>query len=455
VRRWPTDHKRVGLLFLLTVVLLLAGVRLFGKAKTTPFHGDESGWISTGYYYTDLLLSHDFVWEKWECSSCGNWGSWLTMPLGKWLIGLPLRLNPGTSNQSFFRFYWFGHSRAWNEAEGNIPPQSILLPGRRASAVFGAFCCVLVFLIGFRCYNWLIGGMAVIFLLTNRLFIESATRAMTDIHYEVFLLAECLAASLLLNSGKRSRTMLVASLCGLLAGLAGLVKESGVVLGGLVFVAVTGYKALLTKVEKRELLPYLAIFSFSATAVIYLVNPYFWPSIKEIDTKALSLEMREFFTTARNSEARTESLRQAFPQLSNIANVLRFPKQFVNRNDHMRNDPTFGQWEGGRFVAIHQKLLTTLSDHPAAWVLLIIGIFAYAQQTVTHGRSRRITLRSVPLLYFLVNYLFLLFFVRLNWERYYIPTLVAGALIVAGGTFELVLAPYHIAHRWKSHILRS
>ncbi len=88
MKKWIVDHKWVRIICLLGLVSLLSGYVLLGKMKTTPFHGDESGWISAGYYYTDLLLNHDFDWAKWRCAQCGDWGSSLTMPLGKWMIGV-------------------------------------------------------------------------------------------------------------------------------------------------------------------------------------------------------------------------------------------------------------------------------------------------------------------------------------------------------------------------------
>ncbi|MFZ1404248.1 MAG: hypothetical protein WAW03_14235, partial [Anaerolineae bacterium] len=45
----------VGLL----AVALLATVVLYRQALLTPFDGDETGWISSGVYYTDLLLARD------------------------------------------------------------------------------------------------------------------------------------------------------------------------------------------------------------------------------------------------------------------------------------------------------------------------------------------------------------------------------------------------------------
>ena len=40
---------------------------------------------------------------------------------------------------------------------------------------------------------------------------------------------------------------------------------------------------------------------------------------------------------------------------------------------------------------------------------------------------------AAPLVFLGVNYLFILFFVRLNWPRYYLPSAVAAKLLIAVG----------------------
>src|SRR5678816_190410 len=65
------DIRRLWLAVLIASVILVSTVVLFRSLKSTPFHKDESGWIASGNYYSDLLLKHDFAWENWQCSACG------------------------------------------------------------------------------------------------------------------------------------------------------------------------------------------------------------------------------------------------------------------------------------------------------------------------------------------------------------------------------------------------
>jgi hypothetical protein len=82
--------RRLPVLLIASVLVASAAV-LFRSAQRVSFHGDESGWIASGLYYSDLVLSRDFTWEKWRCRDCHAWGS-LNPQLGKLMIGLPLSL---------------------------------------------------------------------------------------------------------------------------------------------------------------------------------------------------------------------------------------------------------------------------------------------------------------------------------------------------------------------------
>jgi hypothetical protein len=82
-------NPRLTFIAMTAVICLISASVLFPQIQSTKFHGDESGWIFSAYYYTDLLIRRDFDLQKWECESCGPWGA-LNMHVGKWLIGIPL-----------------------------------------------------------------------------------------------------------------------------------------------------------------------------------------------------------------------------------------------------------------------------------------------------------------------------------------------------------------------------
>ena len=178
--------KYIGILVILFAVgiwTLSYGV-LSQHFKKTYFEGDESWWISVGYYYTNLLLHGDFDVQKWDCLECNSFG-WLNPHLGKLLIGLPLVWYNG---QNIFWAYDFSISYKENEKQGRVPPQHILTIARAAATFWGAGCCMLVFVIGYFAFNIWVGLVAVCLLLFNYVFVGTVTSAMTDPHYNFFLL---------------------------------------------------------------------------------------------------------------------------------------------------------------------------------------------------------------------------------------------------------------------------
>jgi 4-amino-4-deoxy-L-arabinose transferase-like glycosyltransferase len=432
-------------------VFLISAVFLLEETKSTAYHGDESGWISAGYYYADLFLRHDFDWQAWTCEPCGEWGSWLNANLGKLLIGLPLKADSQVANKVFFEFFWWNHTYEWNVAAGHIPAQDILLAARRASAVFGALTCVVVFSLGYFSGNLWIGVMAVVLLLMNQLFVDSATRAMTDVHYNFFLVSLGVPAVLLLKPGSRTRMLLVCGLFGGLAGLAGSVKESGVIVGALFFLSVVVYKWFVSHPHKKALLLYLAAFSFSAIVTIYALNPYYWPSSEQVSASAVVQEVSTLATKASSGQFDRATWRTQYPQLSNLSHVLNFPGSFVTRMNYMESDIAAGngKWDGVRLVVLHRELLLTYASFPLELIFLGVGVVASAASMVASIKRQSSASVIVPLLFFLANYLLILVFMKVNWYRYYIPTMAAGRILVAGGIYIVAVWAIHTIDRMR------
>jgi hypothetical protein len=68
-----TRSKRRAFICLVPVLCLMSSWVLFSNIERTTFHGDETGWIASGNYYSRLLLTLDFTQEKWECAPCEWW----------------------------------------------------------------------------------------------------------------------------------------------------------------------------------------------------------------------------------------------------------------------------------------------------------------------------------------------------------------------------------------------
>jgi 4-amino-4-deoxy-L-arabinose transferase-like glycosyltransferase len=432
----------------------MSALVIFPRIGKTPFHGDESDWISGGYYYTGLLSNGDFDWQKWACPECGPWGK-INLQLGKWLIGIPLLADPATRAQPYMAHYNFDTTVEENRLAGSVPRPEILMRARGAPAFFGVLCCLLVFAIGFWAYNAWIGLIAASFLLGNSVFLMLASQAMTDVFYNFFLLSCCLALVALSKTADKKRAFLIVSACGILTALACSVKPTGILLGGAVFLLTVIHRYRLRKSEKREIVSMLAVFSFLALGTVYLLNPVFWPSWHEVRGKAILQELRSFSSevvASRRMPLDHDAVTFAgkrYPQLRNLAHVLEFPMVFLRFDHSMQRQYAQGNWHGSRVLSVHRALFSlgpplqpstsdgrNVNATAVSWGgLTAVGIlFLWGTRRLTIFESRDDS-HLVPLLYLLVNYLLILAFLKLNWNRYYLPTIIAVDLIAAAGVY--------------------
>ncbi len=439
------NNKRVQFFTALIAITLLSSVILFSNRGKTPFHGDESGWISSGYYYTELLLRRDFDWQKWVCTPCGPWGSRLNPHLGQWLIGIPLITLSPKGESTFFNLYNFKQSFLNNKKEGRVPPRQILLRARISPVVFGTLSCLVIFVIGYYVSGLWTGLIAVLLMLSNKLFIILSTQAMTDIFYNFFLLCGCLASVLLLKLNQKFRLLSASLMCGVLAGLASSVKITGVIIGGLVFLCVVLYKKRVCDLRIKEAISCLTVFSFSAIMIIYLLNPYLWPSFKNIDVKSIFQESRSLYEEVVHKKNSQESFSARYPQVFNLARPLEFPYMFIRWNNFMNAQVGLesANWQGNRLLAFHKRLLGGFSTFFLRWIFFCIGITFCSVRMITSLRNRELLLWNIPLFYFAVNYFFILLLLKLNWNRYFLPSIMASALIIAGGVYESIIFIYH------------
>jgi len=436
------------------LVTLASWTFLFTQVERTRFHGDESGWISAGVYSTELIMRGDFDRESWNCFDCAEWGS-LNMQVGKLLVGLPHAMDRSARGRGFFRFYDFEASRAENVRENRIPPPDILRRARIASTVFGAVCCLLIFAIGYLSFNVFVGVLASVLLATHPLFVSSATRAMTDVHLSMFLLALCLAGVLLSRAGFRWAPWRYGAVLGVIAGLACSVKITGLVIGG-GFVAATLVREHFRGVlSLRDASRALAAFGIAALAVVYSLNPSFWPSRHVFAVGGIAREVGDLSRATVSGELRSYLNANNHPQLSNLSVVRDFPQLFLTWERFMARQgqrlPESENWRGNRLSTLHTMLFNKHSGFPGDWVFLAIGGVWYGrrrfwQQT---GTSRELWL--LPCLFFLVNYVFILLFMSLNWDRYYIPTVIVGRVLVAGGIY---IAAVELRRRWTERRTR-
>jgi hypothetical protein len=95
-----------------------------------------------------------------------------------------------------------------------------------------------------------------------------------------------------------------------------------------------------------------------------------------------------------------------------------------------------GQWNGNHFVDIHRSILVQHSN----WVvniLFFVGLLFCARRCFVSMRRGIADVSFAPVVYFLFNYALLICFLRLNWDRYYLPLEISMRIIAAIGIVGL------------------
>ena len=439
--------RALPVLLALAVCLAGAAVLLARVPHTRPV-GDEPGWITSGYYYSELLLAADWDRTKWEGRAHGPWGS-LNPHLGKWLVGVPLTLRDGVGEPHFSGYYDFDRSFAENVKGGRMPPEDVFRTARRWSAFFGVLCCLLVFVAAWLARDPWAGALAALLLVVNPLFVRGATRAMTDVHYNLFLLGLCVAAFWLVRAEGRKRQVLAAAACGLFGGLAASVKVTGIVIAAAIFLLLLLYLTLLRRTPLRGAVVPVSAFFAVALSLIYGLNPWFWPPRPGTAAQAAQTAPPP---TGRGALGASQALKRRYPQLAHLSPLLRFPRLFRRWDRYMQRQTVIpsASWEGNRFRMLHRRLFRDYVTFPGEWVFLLAGLGWGAARVRASWRKREPDPFAVPLVFFLVNYVFILLFMKLNWERYYLPTVIAARILVACGMCSVAAACNHAWRRCSS-----
>jgi hypothetical protein len=449
------------------LVCVVSSLVIFPRIAKTEFSADEPGWISSGYYYTTLAQKRDLDWDKWFCRDCGGFGR-LNLHVGEYLFGIPMKIEKDSASPAFFGFYDVEHSYEENFRAGVIPPPAILIQARQVAAFFGVLCCLMIFAVGFWAYNPWVGLISSVLLLTNSVFLKLSGQAMTDAFYNFFLLSICLA--LVVTARVRSKKAILFLVCvtGVLTALACSVKITGLLLGTGFFLGLIGWRFWRARTGKKEMALTLAAFFVCCLGTVYLLNPFFWPSWNQMSGSEVVREVKSFshdVSTKKIIPWHRQDLEQAsfdYPQLRNLSHPIEFPLLFGRWSHelHRHLDAGLANWNGNRLVRLHETLfqlsvpLAPASDSSLAVTgagFLVNGIaFLIAAFTVAGVYFLALSARSngthvVLLVALCVNYSLIVLFMGLNWDRYYLPTMISVALVGGVGFYEIARRTIHLA----------
>ena len=441
------------------LVCVVSALVIFPRIAKTEFAADEGGWISSGYYYTTLAQKRDFDWNKWFCRECQGFGR-LNLHVGEFLFGIPMKIEKDSASPAFFGFYDVDHSYEENFRAGLVPPPAILIQARQVAATFGVLCCFMIFAVGFWACNPWVGLTAFGLLLSNSVFLKLSGQAMTDTFYNFFLLSVCLALVMLTKVRNRKAIFLLVCVTGVLTALACSVKITGLLLGTGFFLAVSGWRFWRARTGKKEMALTLAAFFVCCLSTVYALNPFFWPSWNQMNGGEVVRELKSFshdVSTKKIIPWHRHDLEQAsfdYPQLRNLSHPVEFPLLFGRWSHELRRhlDAGLANWNGNRLVRLHETLfqlsvpLAPVSNGSlvengfhlalnAVALLLAIVTIAGIYFLILSARSN--ATHVVLLVALCVNYLLIVLFMGLNWDRYYLPTMISVALVAGVGFYEI------------------
>lgn len=391
------------------IATIMLGGRILGyKIAHENFMGDETIWITAGLYYTDLISRGDFDHAHWDAPELATAGS-LNQPLGKYMLGAGIRVHPNreASDLDFRGVYNYSQSVGWNAAQGKVPTEGLLRRAREVNAVIALACFVLLFASVTLYSNPFAGAVAVALVIFNNWVMVCFAWALTDTSYNLFLLLGFSAGMLFFRAEGTYRVCLGAGLCGLAGGLACSVKITGLAVLGLFFLGLIAYRVMSKRGRVREGVLWLAVFGTSALAVVYSINPFFWP-------------------------------------VGGWDHLLELPKLYWRQKEMFELvSPSARLWpaDRGRLAEIHRMLFWGYSMFSVERILFLVGA-GWCGWTLWSARGEpERACAGIPLIYFLANYLFLIVFMEMNWERHYLSTVFAIKVLTAVGVVAFVWVP--------------
>jgi len=441
---------------------------LLPRVHTTSINGDETGWIVYGRSYADLLIRGDFDRGSWEMPEAGTFGE-INLHLGKLLIGLPVE---------FYRIHRelpvYSGTYQWelplkvNKAIGGVPPQPLLLLGRGINVVFAALICTLILVAVSRLVGAIAGLVATTSLLFNELFAISATRAMTDMAYNFFLLLALIGVVGFSRSHKANFHYLSALAVGIAGGLAACVKFAGFPLTGLLLFLVVVLSWWLEKIKLREAVMSLAIAFTAGMATIYGLTPNYWPNFSKFNPTVIGREVYEivvkqpelpgpngeptsFLALLDEERPAQQEILVRYPALAStilpLTEYFRLPWRWEKLYAQMRADkvlPRTTMWN----ITFNYFLQYRAYSGEILLLGLSIGLCAWHSYVGLRGRT--LTPSAILLIFTSLHFLFVLLNMKMEFDRYYLPSVIGAALIIGCGTGLLVRPVQEwILARWR------
>ena len=253
-------------------------------------------------------------------------------------------------------------------------------------------------------------------------------------------------AALSLNSPSRRKDLALATLCGLLGGLASAVKITGFLVVGAIYVLLCLLRAVRGNLPGWRVAGNSALFAAAALLCIYALNPFYWPDVGKIRPREAIAEVRRVVVDGDRLELDTTlgsylsvvrfdraQIVEQLPQLYNLMRPLEFPVQFLRWKRLADRFASTQPWPGPRLEVFWRKMRDDYAAFPASWVFLLLGIAICLKQSVDGWRRGRVSPALVPVLWLALCALLLLTAMPRAADRYFLPVVIAERILLAAG----------------------
>jgi hypothetical protein len=369
------------------VLLALTAILVRDVLRQAPCGIDEPGWITSGAV-TYHLVRHLAPVSEWEHAydrfDLGDWGN-QNPPVAKLYFGVVLALAGQGTPVAAYRWTW-PQSYAENLAAGTLPPPAVLTAARLGIVAVAAGALALTYLLAFAFVGNAAAILAPLVLVAVPTFREHATHVYPDLPQIACLLV---AGVLLCAYARRPRWRWVIG-AGLAAGLACAIKFNAAPIVGASVLIVAHYSVTRRGVRA-------AVVGVIPVVLFVLVNPYLYPA----------------------PVARTLAIVAAWDarKLQQQADPAHAPLVVHSRLEALR-------------LVLQRGLLQphvtppATGAHPLAWGLLVVTSAGLIQ-------LRRHPLGVAWAVLVLTHAAGTVWWLPLNWARYYLPVIIWVPPLVA------------------------
>lgn len=409
-----------------------------------PFHPDESSWIYMSHDFDTAVSDYGSLrWRREDPVTKDVNYRLLNAPLPKYAIGIGRWLS-GQWADSSADWSWLA---SWEEnvSAGALPSPPLLRAARLTAVVIAALSFAIFFLVARDMAGLGAAGIATVLLGTHPIELLHMRRAMAESTLQLFSLLAVLAIVRLVavpvvasNVRRRLWASLVA---GVAVGMAVSAKQNAAAFAALALAAACAAALSPTLSRRRALAVAVSsagLLTFASLVTFYLLNPVLYD--QPIHAGRRMVSMRRMMTTGQARYLGTVTRGSVMPDMiarlnASYREVFWAPPAFSELTEY--DDKTAAD------VAAYnrQPLARAWSSPWARSAFLLLSLFGFVGivRAIVRDRLGEDTrARQILVAWLVTQTAFVLLFVPMDWQRYFVLLLPPVCVMAADGASKLV-----------------